>query len=72
MDGLRGLIRNGGTTMLHFIFKSINPSKSIGVSNLKDYVGKATLARFGNNSKDLLDDMSSNYSIIIDKGELHE
>ena len=33
---------------------------------------KAALAKFGNNVKDLLDYMSSNHSIILYKGELHE
>ena len=33
---------------------------------------KSTRANFGNNVKDLLDEMDSNYSIIIDKGEQHE
>ena len=54
--------------MLYFLFKSINPATRIGVSNLKDKIEKITLAKFGINVKDLLDDMCSNYSIIIDKG----
>ena len=44
----------------------------IGVSNLKDNIWKSTLDKFGNNLKDLLGDMSSNYSIIIYKGEHHK
>ena len=52
--------------------KIINPATSIGVSNLKDEIEKATLSKFGNNVKDLLCDMSSNYSIIIDKGECYD
>ena len=58
--------------MIYLLFKSINPDKSIGVSNLKDEIEKSTLAKFGNNIKDLLDDMSSNYSINIYTGERHE
>ena len=57
---------------INLLFKSINPDKSIGVSNLKDEIDKVTLAKFGNNIKDLLDDISSNYLIIIYKGENHE
>ena len=58
--------------MLYLILKSINPVTSIVVSELKDEIEKATLAKFLNNVKYLLDDMSSNYSIIIDKGEFRE
>ena len=67
-----GLKRNYGPTMHHIIFKMINPDTRNGVSNLKYQSGKSTLDKFGNNAKDLLDDMSSNYSIIIEKAELHE
>ena len=58
--------------MFYLIFERINPSTRIGVSNLKDEIEKATLAKFDNNVKDLLDYMSSNYSIVIDKVEIHE
>ena len=53
--------------MLYLLFKIINPNTSIGVSNIKYKIDKSTLAKFGNNVKDLIDDMSSNYSMIIDK-----
>ena len=66
-----GLIRKDGPTIPCLVFKSINLATRIGVSNLKYDIDKSTLAKFGNNVKDLLDNMSSNYSIIIDKGELH-
>ena len=46
--------------MINLLFKSINPDKSIGVSNLKDEIDKATLAKFGNNIEEFLDGMSSN------------
>ena len=58
--------------MLDLIFKIIKPATRIGVSNLKYEIEKANLAKFGNNVKYLLDDISSNYSIIIDKREPHE
>ena len=58
--------------MFYLIFKIINPATRIGVSNLKDEIEKSTLAKFGNNLKDLLDDISSNYSIIIDKETFRE
>ena len=58
--------------MIYLLFKSINLDKRIGVSNLKDEIDKVTLAKLGENIKDLLDDMSSNYSINIDTGERHE
>ena len=58
--------------MIYLLLKSINPDKSIGVSNLKDEIDKVTLSKFVNNIKDLLDDMSSNYSINVDTGERHE
>ena len=57
--------------MIHVILKIINPDTRIGVSNLKSEIKKATLSKFGNNVKDILDDMSSNYSIIIYKKEHH-
>ena len=56
--------------MLYLLFKIINSDTKIVVSNLKDEIDRSTLSTFGNNVKYLLDDMSSNYSIIIDKGEL--
>ena len=42
---------------------------SIGVSNLKDEIDKANLAKFGNNVKEFLDTICSNDSIVIDKGK---
>ena len=53
--------------MLYLLSKRINPATRVGVSNLKYDIEKAALAKFGNNVKDLLYDMSSNYSIIIDQ-----
>ena len=58
--------------MLYLLFNIINPATRIGVSNLKYEIEKATLAKFVNNVNDLLDNMSSNYYIIIDKGKIHE
>ena len=55
--------------MLYLIFKSINPATIIGVSNLKYDIEISTLTNFGNNVKDILDHMSPNYSIVVDKGE---
>ena len=59
------LIRNYGPTMIYVLFKSINPDTSIGIYNLEDEIEKETLAKFGNIVKNLLYDMSSNYSTII-------
>ena len=67
-----GLVRNYVPTIIYLIFKSINPDTRIGLSNLKDEIGKATIDKFGNNVKDLIDEISSKWWIIIDKGELHE
>ena len=67
-----GLIRNYGPTIIDLLLKIIKPATRIGVSNLKDEIEKATLAKFGNNEKDLLDYISSNFSIIIDKVERHK
>ena len=63
-----GLIRNGGPIMIYLLFKSINPSTSIGLSNLKYEIDNTILAKFDNSTKYLLDGISSNYNIIIDKG----
>ena len=58
--------------MIYLLFKSTKSATRIGVSNLKYEIEKSTLSKFGNNVKDLFDEMSSNYSIIIDKGEHSE
>ena len=58
--------------MLYLLFKNISPATKIGVSDIKDEIDKANLNKFFNNVKYLLDDMSSNYSIVIDKGEHNE
>ena len=63
------MISNYGPTMIYLLFKSTNPDKRIGVSNLKYEIEKSTLAKFDNNVKYILDGMSANYTIIIDKGE---
>ena len=57
--------------MVYLIFKRINPYTRIVVSNLKYEIEKAILPKLLNNIKDIPDNMSSNYSIIIDKGERH-
>ena len=51
------LISNDGPTMLYLVFKNINPDTRIGVFNLKYEIGKTILSKFGNNGKDLIDDM---------------
>ena len=56
--------------MLYLLLKRTKPVTRIDVSNLKYEIEKATISKFGKNVKDLLDYMSSNYSIIIDKREL--
>ena len=63
---------NDVPTMLHLIFKGINLATMICVSNLKEEIQKSTLAKFVNNLEDILDDMSSNYSIIVYNVERHE
>ena len=72
MDWRWGIMRYYGPTILYHLFKSIYPATRIVVSNLKYEIDKSTLAKFDNNVKDLLDDIYSNFSIIIDKGELHK
>ena len=68
----RRIISNYGPTLIYLLFKIINPAKNIGVSNLKDEIDKATLDKFGNNVKELLDEIYSNYSIILNKVEHHD
>ena len=46
--------------MIHLLFKSIDPDKIIGVSNLKDEIDKSNLANFGNNIEEFIDGKSSN------------
>ena len=61
------IIMNYGPTMIYLIFKIINLDTRIGVSNLKGEINKANISKFGKVLKDLLDDMYSNSTIIIDK-----
>ena len=63
---------NDGHTIHYLLFKSTNPDRIIGDSNLKYKIRRTTLAKFGNNVKDLLDKFSSNYLIIIYKGDCDE
>ena len=67
-----GIISNDGPNMLYLLLKIINPATTIGVSNLQYKIEKSNLAKFGNNVKDLLDEIYPNYSIIKEKGERHE
>ena len=46
--------------MIYIISKIINLDARIGVSNLKDEIYKENIAKFGNNLKYLLHDISSN------------
>ena len=46
--------------MPFLLFKIINSDTRVGVSNLKDEIEKANLAKFGNDVKYVLDDTSSN------------
>ena len=57
--------------MIYIILKSIKQAPIIVVYNLKYLIEKSTLTKFGNDEKDLLDDMSSNYFIIFYKWECH-
>ena len=52
--------------------KSINQATRFGISKLRYKIEKATLAKFENIEKYLLDDMSYNYTIIIDNGDNHD
>ena len=55
--------------MINTQIKIIHPDTRIGVSNLIDQIEKAILSKFGNNVKDTIYDMSSEYTTeIIDKG----
>ena len=65
-------MRNDGPNILYLLIKSTIPDTSIGVSNLKYYIKKSTLANVGNNVKDLIYDRSLSYSVLIDKEELHK
>ena len=54
--------------MPYLLFKILNPYTRIGVSNPKYKIEKPDIYKFGSNVKNLLDEMYSNYSIIIYKG----
>ena len=44
-----GPTSSGGPTMIYLLFKNINPTTSIGVSNLKEKIKKLTISNFGDN-----------------------
>ena len=67
-----GLIRTNVPMMLYLTFKSINPKTRIGISNPKEKIERATISKIGNNMTDILDEIYSNYTIIIDKGGNNE
>ena len=56
-DDSGGLISNNGPNMIYILFKITNLVTRIGVSNLKYEHEKSTLAKAGNNVKDLIDDI---------------
>ena len=71
MADIGGRKSNDGPTMIYIVlFKK--PASKIGVSNIKWEFKRATISKFGNNVKYLLDGMFPNYSIIIDKWERHK
>ena len=55
--------RNYISTIIYLLIKGINLATKIGVSNLKDEIEKISLVKLRNNVKDILYDMSSNYTI---------
>ena len=57
--------------MIYLMLKIIKPAITISVSNLNYEIKKERVAKFGNDVKDLLYDMSSNYSIIFDTTYFH-
>ena len=67
-----GLIRTYVPMMLYLTFKSINPKTRIGVSNPKETFERSKISKIGNNMTDILDEIYSNYTIIIDKGGHNE
>ena len=58
--------------MIYILFETINPVTRIEMFNLKYDIYKTTLSKFVYSVKDILYDMSSNYTIIVDKGRWHE
>jgi hypothetical protein len=67
-----GEVHFDGATLLFILFSTINPSTRVGVSGLKLLISKATLAAFGHNVIDMLNDMASNYARILELGGSHE
>jgi hypothetical protein len=67
-----GEVHFDGATLLFILFLTINPSTRVGVSGLKQLISKATLAAFGHNVIDMLNDMASNYARILELGGSHE
>ena len=67
-----GVIMKYRPIIFYTLFKSTNPSARIGFFNLKSKIDKSALVRFGISVQGILDNMSSNYTIVIDEGEQHE
>ena len=53
--------------MLYLLFKIIIHTTSLGIYKLKDKIEKTAISKFGNNVEDILDEIYSNYTIIINK-----
>ena len=53
-----GIIINDGPNMFYFLFKIIIPATRIGASHINYEIIKTKLAKFGNNIKYLLGEMS--------------
>ena len=71
-DTTTGTVHLDGPTMLYILLSLVNPTTRVGVSELKKLIMKATLPAFKHNVIDMLDDMASNYSRILELGGTHE
>ena len=61
-----------GLVMLWLIFKKINPTTQVGISNLKVAIEKATLQKISNNVVAMLDRMQKNLEDIKDLGSTND
>ena len=61
-----------GLVTLWLIWKKINPTTQVGISNLKDAIEQATLQKSSNNVFKMLNRMQQNFEDIKDRGSTHD
>ena len=72
LDTQTGEFNYDGPTILHILIVSVNLSKRVGVTRLKEKIRVARMSVFEHNMKSLLANIASNYNLIVEQGFLHD